>query len=524
MKFNVALLIPPVLFLTSEAWPQTPPPHDPTVPIYRVTVVERTVRAVNYQYRSGPTQIDFRGTVLMPAAKGDAIVESKSGRTEIEAKFDRVDAPTRFGPEYLTYVLWAVTPDGHAKNLGEVLTNSSDKGRLRVTTDLQSFGLIVTAEPYAAVRLPSDVVVMENVVRPDTIGSTQPINIKYELMPRGAYTYNVPSQLQNGGGPRLSMDRYESLVEVYQAQNAVQIAESQGAARYAPDIFARAQQQLRNAQQLNDRKADRNTVVTAARQATETAEDARVVANQRQHDQELAKARDEAAAERQRRIQAEAAAQQAQAEASAQRQTLEAERTARHQAEAMADAAAAAPATPPPLNEPAAAPMLPSGPESASRADTHDDQVDLRLTLLRQLNGSAFEARDTPRGLVVTVPEADFRAGSLNPAIAGSLGRIAQVIAAHPGLSVEVEGNCDASNAAAESVASQRAAAVRAALIQAGLPSSSVDARSLGSSRLIASNASPSGREQNRRVEIVVVGSAIGSLPYWDKPYSLNPR
>ncbi|HKE28066.1 MAG TPA: OmpA family protein [Bryobacteraceae bacterium] len=518
MAIKLALLTAPVVFLTSVAWPQTAAPQDGTVPIYRVTVIERTVRAVNYQYRSGPTQIDFRGTVLMPAAKGDAIVESKSGRTEIEAKFDRVDAPTRFGAEYLTYVLWAITPDGHAKNLGEVLTNSSDKSRLRVTTDLQSFGLIVTAEPYAAVRLPSDVVVMENVVRPDTMATTQPINVKYELMPRGAYTYNVPAQLQSTSGPRLSMDRYESLVEVYQAQNAVQIAESQGAAKYAPEIFSRAEQQLRNAQQLNNRRADRNTVVTAARQAAETAEDARTVAMQRQRDQELAKARDEVAVERQRRIQAEAAAQQAQTEAAAHRQTIDGERGNRHQAEAMTEAATGAPAPPPPLNEPAAAPMS----ESANRPD-NQQQLDLRVSLLRQLN-SALDARDTPRGLVVTVPEADFRGNSLNPVIAGSLARIAQIVAAHPGLMVEVEGNCDAPGNAGESMAYQRAETVRAALVQAGLPTSTVDARSLGSSRLIASNASPNGREQNRRVEIVVVGSAIGSLPYWDKPYSLNPR
>src|SRR5215469_18291868 len=169
MCVKVALAATLGIFFTSPSWPQGTPQHEGTVPIYQVTVVERTVRAVNYQYRSGPTQIDFRGTVLMPSAKGEATVESKSGRTEVDAKFDHVDAPSRFGPEYLTYVLWAVTPDGHARNLGEVHTSSSDKGRMRVTTDLQSFGLIITAEPYAAVRLPSDVVVMENVVRPDTI-------------------------------------------------------------------------------------------------------------------------------------------------------------------------------------------------------------------------------------------------------------------------------------------------------------------------------------------------------------------
>jgi outer membrane protein OmpA-like peptidoglycan-associated protein len=521
---HVKVILPATLglFFTSAAWPQTPASHEATVPIYRVTIVERTVRAVNYQYRSGPTQIDFRGTVLMPSAKGEAIVESKSGRTEVDAKFEHVDAPSRFGPEYLTYVLWAVTPDGHAKNLGEILTSSSEKGRMRVTTDLQSFGLIVTAEPYAAVRLPSDVVVVENVVRPDTLGSTEPIKVKYELMPRGAYTYQVPADMHSAGGPKVSMDRYETLVELYQAQNAVQIADSQGAAQYAPEIFSRAQQQYQHARQLDAGKADRTLVVTAARQATETAEDARVVASQRLRDQELAKAREEVDTERQRRIQAEAAAQRAQAEAAAQRETLEAERAANRQAERMAAAATSAPAAPPPIEEPAAAPS--SG--AASRIDTgpeNREKFDLRLTLLHELNG-AFEARDTPRGLVVTLPEADFRGSSLDPAIAGALARIAPVVTSHPGLTVEVDGNTDSSGSAADGIAYQRAEAVRAALIHNGLPPNIVSARSAGNSRLIASNANATGREQNRRVEIVVSGEPIGRLPYWDKPYSLKPR
>lgn len=521
MHSNLPLLAISGIFLASSAWSQTPPPHEQSVPIYRVTVVERTVQAVNYQYRSGPTQIDFRGTVLMPEAKGDAIVESKSGRTEVDAKFGRMAAPTRFGAEYLTYVLWAITPDGHAKNLGEILTSSSDKGHMRVTTDLQSFGLIVTAEPYAAVRLPSDVVVMENQVRPDTIGKTEPINIKYDLMPRGAYTYQVPSGLSANGGPRVSMSRYETLVELYQAQNAIAIAQSQGAAQYAPEIFSRAQEQLQHAQQLDTSKADHTLVVTAARQAAETAEDARTVAMKRQHDQELTQARDEAASERQRRIAAETAAQQAQAEAAAQRQTLEAERAVRRQAEATAAAATEAP-PPPPLSEPAAAPSS----DTANRADVAQDnrqKLDLRVSLLHELSG-ALLTTDTPRGLVVTLPDADFRGGSLNPVVAGSVARVASVVAAHPGLSVDVEGNCDSAGPEAEGMARQRAEAVRSALLQNGLTPNIVDARAMGNSRLIASNASPSGREQNRRVEIVIVGSAIGSLPYWDKPYSLNPR
>jgi hypothetical protein len=200
------------IFCTLAAIAQNPNPIQPNVPIYRVTVVDRTVSAIDYQYRNGPTNIDFRGTVLLPQAKGGAIVESKAGRTEIDAHFDRLLAPTRFGREYLTYVLWAITPDGHAKNLGEILPGSSDKAKLQVTTDLQAFGLIVTAEPYSAVRQPSDVVVLENEPRPDTIGGREPIQAKYELLPRGHYTYNVQEGLAAAdatlpGCPRINTSR-----------------------------------------------------------------------------------------------------------------------------------------------------------------------------------------------------------------------------------------------------------------------------------------------------------------------------
>src|SRR6516164_1385915 len=197
MRTQLCTLALVAILHAGTAWSQS-------VPIYQVTVIERSVKAVSYQYLGGQTQIDFAGTVLLAQAKGTAIVESKSGRTQIGARFSNLAAPSRFGGEYLTYVLWAITPEGHPKNLGEIIPGSSDKAHTQVTTDLQSFGLIVTAEPYAAVRLPSDVVVMENVVRPDTLGSTEPINVKYELMPRGAYTYQVPSDLHSASGPKVS--------------------------------------------------------------------------------------------------------------------------------------------------------------------------------------------------------------------------------------------------------------------------------------------------------------------------------
>jgi hypothetical protein len=262
--------------LTAICQPQANAPNG-RVPIYQVTVVERTVKAVNYKYRSDPTMIDFRGTVLLPKGKGQAIVQSRQGRTEIETSFENLTEPQKYGLEYMTYVLWALTPDGRPHNIGEVVPGSRDKAKLRVTTDMQAFAMIVTAEPYSAVRQPSDVVVLENVVRPDTEGKIEQVDAKYELLPRGLYSYHVPDQLESASTnlPKVSMREYEALSELYQAQNAVAIARNAGAEQYASATFAKAQQLLSQAQQIEAAKKDPTHVVETAREAAEAAEDAR---------------------------------------------------------------------------------------------------------------------------------------------------------------------------------------------------------------------------------------------------------
>jgi flagellar motor protein MotB len=496
--------------ISGGAWCQTQDGPGQNVPLYRVTVIERTVKAVNYQYRSGPTQIDFRGTVLLPEARGDATVESKAGRTEVDARFEHVLPPARYGREYLTYVLWAITPEGHAKNLGEVLAGSSDKAKLHVTTDLQAFGLIVTAEPYAAVRQPSDVVVMENQIRPDTVGKIEPIQAKYDLLPRGHYTYNVPADLvaAEGNGPSVPMGLYEELLEVYQAQNAVQIAAAMGAGEYAAETFARAQELLGTAQNLQASHADKSQVIATARESAQTAEDARAIAMKRKQDAEVAAAKAEATLERQRRLQAEAEAQTAKAESSADRTMLEQERLARQQAEAQA--AAAQTQTPPPPPPPVVVAQVP-------RVTVEQQRKDLRMNLYQQLGESSLEIMDTPRGLVVTIPASDFNGGMLQSTAARRLAQVSAAIAAHPELSVEVDDNGDGSS-------TERAEAVRAVLMESGARAGAISVRSLGNSRPIASNATAAGRELNRRVEIAISGQTIGNMPYWDRSYSLVPR
>jgi outer membrane protein OmpA-like peptidoglycan-associated protein len=481
-------------------------------PIYRITVTERTVKAINYQYRSGPTRIDFRGTVLMPQAKGDATVESKQGRCEIDAHFENILAPERFGREYLTYVLWALTPDGRPHNIGEVIANSANKASLRVTTDYQAFAMIVTAEPYSAVRTPSDVVVLENEVRPDTLGKIEEVEARYELLPRGQYSWQVPNQLATSveEAPKVSMRKYEELLELYQAQNAVGIARSANAQQYAPNTFSKAEHLLTQAQQLEASKGDSGRVIQFAREAAQTAEDARLITDRRRREEEIAQAQADLAAARQQQAAANAELERAKAEAESAKAQADAERAARQRAEAEAAAAKAAQ-----LQAEVRA-RLQSVP---APKDPRQEQAGTRMRLLEQLNG-LLPTRDTPRGLVATVPNSAFAGADVREAESDQIARIAAMIAATPGLRVEVEGHT--AEPAADGLAWKRADAVREILIAHGVSPNAVTSRGLGNTRPLTSNATAAGREENQRVEIVISGDPIGNIPFWDRTYPLT--
>jgi len=477
--------------------PQGNPPPDPQ-PIYRVTVVSRTLQAINYEHRSGPTKIDFQGTVLLPKAKGDATVESKRGRISVDAKFDHMDPPTKFGREYLTYVLWAITPEGRPKNLGELVVDGSNKAKISVTTDLQALGLMVTAEPYYSVTAPSDVVVLENIVRPDTIGRVEEVSAKYELLPRGQYTLNLsPNQLRTVGSEAeaLPYDRYEAVLEMYQAQNAIQIARSLGADRYASDTLSKAETLLGEAQSLQARKQDTHMIVSRAREAAQMAEDARIVTVKRRDEDRVSRERQQEFEESRARTKAESEAQQAQAQAAADRAAADADRAMaereRAEAERTRDIAERSRPEPPPAR---------------------DRQT--RANLLAGLN-NILPTRDTPRGLVVVVPSSMLETSPQNPAppVARQLAQIASLITTYPGLSVRVEGYTDDRNTDLEdrAISQGRAQVVRDILITNGVPPRAATAVGYGKDRPVASNDSASGRDQNRRVEIVIQGQALSS-------------
>jgi len=495
---------------------QEAPPKTGPAPLYRVTVIERNVDAVNYQYHAvEPARIDFRGTVLLPMAKGGAMVESRRGRTQIDAKFESMEPPSKFGNSYLSYVLWAISPEGAPHNLGEIVPDSGNHAHLAVTTELQAFGMVVTAEPYSSVRQPSDVVVLENKVRQDTIGTIKPIQAKYELLPRGHYTYEVPQAPQNAsGGPKVSMREYEALLQIYEAQNAIGFARAANADKYAAETLAKAEQEFKEAQGLQKAKGDTGRIVQHAREAAQTAEDARVIAERRTQAEQLAAAQAELQQAQQAKAQAEAAAEQARAEIEAARERAESERAARADAEAAANVARQADrlqALPPPPPPATPAPNAP-GPSAS------ESQRALRNRLMQRLN-EALPTRDTPRGLVVTVKDVDFSDVTLRRPVATRLGQLAQVLASQPGLHAAVEGHTDTPGVQRSE---ERAAAVRNVLVSAGLPANSVSSLGYGDTRPIASAATVSGRIENRRVEIIISGEPIGKLPFWEQTYQLG--
>jgi len=524
MKAVLLELAALLVALGGPAWCQPTrvlPQQDPQ-PIYRVTVVSRSLPAVNYEHRGGPTMIDFQGTVLLPKAKGTATVESKRGRIVIDAKFEHLEPPTRYGREYLTYVLWAITPEGRPKNLGELLVGSSDKAKTIVTTDLQALGLMVTAEPYYAVTTPSDVVVMENVIRPDTVGKIEPVMAKYELLPRGQYTLTMnPGQLRTmeSEQEKLPYDRYEAVLELYQAQNAIQIARSVGADQYAADTIGKADQLLADAQNMQLRKQDTHMIVSRAREAAQMAEDARTIAIKRGNEERVSEEREQQLEESRARERAERQAQQAQAQAFAAREAADAARAEAPAAQERASAAQiqAQPAPPPPIEAqpvPVVAPQ-PTGAQRQARAE-----------LLERLNG-VLTARDTPRGLVVTLPDASFEAGAtLRRNASERLALIASMLSTRRDLTVSVEGFTDdrGSDIEQRELSEHRAREVRATLVGNGFTPVSVQAAGFGGTRPLVSNASAGGREQNRRVEIVISGPSIGGMALWDRTYSLSSR
>jgi len=515
-------------------------PTSPT-PIFRVNVVSRNVQAVNYEHRSGASKLDFAGTNLMPSANGEAKVNSRRGSIEIDAEFADLREPTTFGTEYLTYVLWAVSPEGRAVNLGEVLVGDNHRSKLRVTTDLQAFALIVTAEPYYAVRQPSNAVVLENVVRESTKGTTEAVNAKYELMELGGYIptgYKFDPVVLNARLP----------LEFFEARNALRIAQSEGAEQYASDSYQHAVQLMNNADEYATSKhIDTKPLIAVSREAVQTAEDARAIAVKKLDEIRLANERQASSdAQAQSQAQADSAIRQkdqaqsdtakalaARAQAEFDAQSAQAAKTQAESdaAKARADAAAAQTATAQAQSDMASSAATSANAVSAAQADAEQsrltaqqalasaqqaetDKAAMRARLSEQLN-LILVTRDSARGLIVSMSDVLFDTGkySLKPGAREKLAKVAGILLAYPGLDIAVGGYTDnvGGDAMNQTLSENRAGSVRDYLVQEGVATNSVSAKGFGNTLPVASNDNASGRQQNRRVELLVSGDAIGT-------------
>jgi outer membrane protein OmpA-like peptidoglycan-associated protein len=532
---------------------RTPPPPRPEAapapqanddqPIFRVTVVERTTNAVSYRHRSGWTKVDLHGTPLAPDATGHADVNSRPGYIEAKAEMHRLLPASQYGPEYMTYVLWAITPEGRAKNLGEVVLDNGGS-HLDVTTDLQAFALIVTAEPYFGVTQPSDVVVMENIIREDTVGKVEQMSVKYDLLKRGTYTMHA----QPGRFHQVKTDKRIPL-QLLEAENAVQIAQFVNADQYAKDTFDNAQQLVKQAEAYQSRNAGSKPVIMTSREAVQAAETSRLLALKRQEDERIARDKQEAtdreaaanaqAAEqaRQRQLadaqaaesarqkaladaQAQASAERAAAErasadaaraqAEAERLRAERERAAGEEQQRQAELAR--------LQAQQAQQQAQAADQARMQADqarlqAEQQQQQLRQQLLQQFN-MILETRDTARGLIVNMSDVlfDFNKYTLRPAAREKLAKISGIILSHPGLRLEVDGYTDSigSESYNQKLSEERADGVRTYLTGQGISSDIVVAKGFGKENPVASNDNAAGRQKNRRVEMVVSGEIIG--------------
>jgi outer membrane protein OmpA-like peptidoglycan-associated protein len=536
-SFSSALLLFSSLSLYAQDTPAQPAPdnapqaqpQDQTLapgqtPVFRVTVSERLTRAVNYRNRGGSTMVEMKGTDLSPAITGKAKVDGKAGRLAIDVELNHMEPPIKFGGQFLTYVLWAITPEGRATNLGEVLPGDNGKDKISVTTDLQAFGLIVTAEPYFAVIYPSDKVVAENIVLHETKGFEETISAKFDVLEGGQYVIDIPADKlpSTQADPKVPLDLLE-------ARNAVMIAKSVGAERYANDTITQAEDMLGRAEDYYQRKQGRTPIGTAARGAIQQAEEARVLTLRRIEQakeeaarlaQEQAKAKAEADAEAahqaqlaaqaqsdedaRRRAQAEAAqaqAQAAQAQAEAQQQAALAQQQLAQAQAATAQAAAAE--------------------ADRQRQEAIRQKEEMRARLLAQLN-QVLQTRDTARGLIVSMPDVlfDFNKYTLKPEARERLARISGIVLAYPDLKLQIEGYTDSIGTDEYNLelSQKRADGVRAYLISSSVPPDHVNSQGFGKSNPVADNSTAAGRKLNRRVDMIVSGDVIGTQAQTPNP------
>jgi outer membrane protein OmpA-like peptidoglycan-associated protein len=551
MKSTKLLLSMLLTWLAPSIWAQQTYQSESIINIR----IARTIKSVTYRPNSGQSSIGFQGTALLPRAEGKAQVQNKQGVTYIEGELSKLKPALEFGSPYLTYVLWAITPEGSASNLGEVVVNGTS-AKIKASTNLQSFGLIVTAEPYFAIAMPSEIVVLENIILPGTLGKIEAVDAKYELLERGKYEPGLFEQFKLD--PKVPL-------ELYQARNAARIGAWLQVDKYATESWAKAQVELKNAEGFQGQKnSNRKSVMMMARDATQIFEDARIIGLKRQEEERLAnerrvarerqeraraqaeaeaqkrkeeeearrraelereaeaarreraeaeklKAELAAAQEAQRRAEAEAARARAQAEEEQSRRLAMEARRREEEAKKVAEAARLREAEANKREEEAR-----KGAEQARQAaeQAAREKAELRARLLQQFN-AVLETRDTERGLVVNMGDVLFDTGrfTLRQVAREKLARLAGIVLNYPGLKLEAEGHTDnvGGEAFNQKLSEQRANSVREYLTVQGIAGDKITSSGKGFSMPVADNKTATGRQQNRRVELIVSGEVIGA-------------
>jgi len=477
--------------------------------------VAHTTKAVDYK-QGTTSRVDLKGTSSMPDVSGEAEVKPSSGRTEIEVKMDHLKPANSIELNYLTYVLWAISPDGHTANIGELIEKDG-KAELKTATTMQAFALLVTAEPYFAVSQPGDQVVAENVIGKGAKGSVTGVDVSFEMIPRDAYV----DQAEPMEKPVYGMDKKTPL-SLLEARNAVRIAKSANADEFASEPFRNAQQSLSQAEDYYQRKQNSKSIDTVARAAVQSAETARVAALKTEEQVRIDRERDEQAQQtadartQSQKAQADAQQAQQQAQMAQQQAELEAQRRQNMQTQQQAAAAQAAQAQAD-ANQARQQAQIEAQQRQAAEQQAQNAQQQVaqtRAQMLAQLN-SVLETRDTARGLIVSMPDVLFDTGKadLKPVARERLAKVAGILMAYPDIQDEIKGYTNSTGTPSfnQQLSEDRAASVRDYIARQGVPSGSISTHGFGEDSPVASNDTASGRQQNRRVELVVSGQAIGA-------------
>jgi outer membrane protein OmpA-like peptidoglycan-associated protein len=490
-KLFIAAVIVICAFLATLATAHDQASPDQGIPASALTT--KSVRAVGYEVGSGSTKVDLNATELMSQASGEAKVEikSKAGRANVEVNVKGMKPASSLGSEFLTYVVWVVTPEGRTGNTGELLLNKNGEGKLTATTPAQTFSLIITAEPYSVVRVPSEMVVFQSEPRKGTKGKIFPVS-EYKLMKRAQY--------EKMGNPLALTPDPNVPLAMYEARNAVEVAKSRGAEKYAPEVFSKAQGSLQIAENSLASKSDKDVIISNAKQTAQFAEDARALSIQRQEEERIVNEREAAAAKAKAEAEAKAAAEAAEAKRKADQAAAEAKRKA-DEAARKADA------------ELAAQEAATKAAEDKRLAAEREKQQ-LRARLLDQFN-RVLPTTDTDRGLVVNMGDVLFDTGKsdLRPDAREALAKLTGIVLNYPSLHLAIGGYTDSTGTEEfnQTLSEKRAAAVQDYLVKQGLDPAALSAQGYGLNNPVADNGTAQGRQKNRRVEIVISGEVIGT-------------